>query len=31
MLRIWLGKSPADLMLRDAMLGKAPVTTRLEH
>ena len=30
LLRIWLGKSPADYLLKDALLGKAPAS-RNEH
>jgi hypothetical protein len=31
LLRIWLGKSPADWQLKDALLGKAPGANRIEH
>ena len=31
LLRIWLGKSPADWQLKDALLGKAPAASRVEH
>lgn len=31
LLRIWLGKSPADALLKDALLGKAPPARGIEN